>query len=365
MPADYSRLDSSDFPSALTRKIKAVVVGAGALGNEVIKNLCLLGVGRVVVVDPDIVEPSNLTRSIFFRLNESAGVPKVEAIANAVGRLFPDTACVPVAAEIADVGLQRLSDADLIFSCVDNELARLEIAYLAKKLGLPVIDAGLAPATERSRCRVSFFPAADEAPCFGCLLPPARRRELLTSWSAIRYSCWGFDETAGVEIVASTPMMASVAGAMQVEYGLRAVIWGEAESFSLLLDLHPGRSFERFTLGRAVECPLHESFGPPRVPPGEDIGSFFADTGPDAALILDWPVCSSAECVDCGRRWQPRQRVARFRASGRCPACGSRHVREDEVLTSITRDSPWRNGRFTDLGLPENHLYSFREEAAL
>jgi adenylyltransferase/sulfurtransferase len=361
MPADYSRLDSSDFPSALTRRIKAVVAGAGAIGNEVIKNLCLLGVGRIVVVDPDIVEPSNLTRSIFFRLNDAAGIAKVDAIAHAVGRLFPETACVPVAAEIADAGLQLLSDADLIFSCVDNELARLEIAYLAKKLGLPVIDAGLAPASERSRCRVSFFPASAEAPCFGCLLPSARRRELLTNWSAVRYSCWGFDATAGVEIVASTPMMASVAGAIQVEYGLRAATGGEAEAFSMMLDLHPGRSIERFTHARAVECPLHESFGPPRVPPGDSIGSIFDDAGPDAALILDWPVCSAAECADCGRRWRPLQRVSRFRAAGRCPACGSRRLLEDEVLTSIARDSPWRNGRFTDLGLPENHLYTLRE----
>jgi adenylyltransferase/sulfurtransferase len=363
MPADYSRLDSTDFPSALTRKLKAVVVGAGAIGNEVIKNLCLLGVGRVVVVDPDVVEPSNLTRSIFFRLVEVAGVPKADAIANAVGRLFPDTVCTSIASEIADVGLRRLSDADLIFSCVDNELARLEIGYLAKKLGVAVIDAGLAPAAERSRCRVSFFPAAVEAPCFGCLLPGARRRELLTSWSAVRYSCWGFDETAG--IVASTPMMASVAGAIQVEYGLRAVMGGESEAFSVMLDVHPGRSIERLTLGRAVECPLHESLGPARVPPGEEIGSLFDDAGPDAALILDWPICSSAECVDCGSRWQPRQRVSRFRASGRCPECGSRRVREDEVLTSITLDSPWRGSRFADLGLPADHLYSLREGEAL
>jgi adenylyltransferase/sulfurtransferase len=368
MPADYSRLDSTDFPPATMRKIKAAVVGAGAIGNEVIKNLCLLGVGRIVIVDPDIVESSNLTRSIFFRLNDSTGVSKVEAIANAVGRLFPDTMCIPVEAEIADVGLQRLSDADLIFSCVDNELARLEIAYLAKKLGLPVIDAGLAPASERSRCRVGFFPASAEAPCFGCLLPAARRRELLTSWSAIRYSCWGFDDAPGIETVAgtpvaTTPMMASVAGAIQVEYGLRAVMRGESRAFSLTLDLHPGLSIERFTLSRAVECPLHESLGPPRIPPGEGIGSFFENAGPDAALILDWPVCSSAECLACGLRWQPRQRVSRFRAAGRCPGCGSRRLVEDEVLTSITQDSPWRDSRFTDLGLPENHLYSFREEA--
>jgi len=41
---------------------RVLVVGAGALGNEVLKNLALLGVGTVVVIDLDAVEPSNLSR---------------------------------------------------------------------------------------------------------------------------------------------------------------------------------------------------------------------------------------------------------------------------------------------------------------
>ena len=41
---------------------KVLVVGAGALGNEVLKNLCLLGVGHVYVVDFDTIEESNLSR---------------------------------------------------------------------------------------------------------------------------------------------------------------------------------------------------------------------------------------------------------------------------------------------------------------
>src|SRR5947209_7959404 len=46
----------------------AIVGGAGALGNEVLKNLALLGVGRVFVCDRDTIETSNLTRSVLFRL---------------------------------------------------------------------------------------------------------------------------------------------------------------------------------------------------------------------------------------------------------------------------------------------------------
>ncbi len=46
---------------------KVLVVGAGALGNEVLKNLALLGIGHIVLIDLDHVDKTNLTRSILFR----------------------------------------------------------------------------------------------------------------------------------------------------------------------------------------------------------------------------------------------------------------------------------------------------------
>jgi molybdopterin/thiamine biosynthesis adenylyltransferase len=49
------------------REAKALVVGAGALGNEVAKNLAMMGVRLLAVADRDTVEMANLTRSIFFR----------------------------------------------------------------------------------------------------------------------------------------------------------------------------------------------------------------------------------------------------------------------------------------------------------
>ena len=59
---------------------KVLVVGAGALGNEVIKNLALLGVGTTYLIDLDAIEASNLSRSVLFRA-EDAGRPKAEVAA--------------------------------------------------------------------------------------------------------------------------------------------------------------------------------------------------------------------------------------------------------------------------------------------
>ena len=65
---------------------QVMVVGAGALGNEALKNLALLGVRRMVVVDFDVIEASNLGRSVLYRA-EDVGQPKVQVAASRVPRV--------------------------------------------------------------------------------------------------------------------------------------------------------------------------------------------------------------------------------------------------------------------------------------
>ena len=67
---------------------RVLVVGAGALGNEVLKNLALLGVGTVYVIDLDAVEPSNLSRSVLFR-PRTAARPRPRSPRSAPARSTP------------------------------------------------------------------------------------------------------------------------------------------------------------------------------------------------------------------------------------------------------------------------------------
>src|SRR3954462_13423177 len=78
---------------------RVLVVGAGALGNEVLKNLSLLGVGTVVVIDLDAVEPSNLSRSVLFRL-EDGGRSKAEVAATRAGEINPEVTFRPIRGDV-------------------------------------------------------------------------------------------------------------------------------------------------------------------------------------------------------------------------------------------------------------------------
>ncbi|MFN2222113.1 MAG: HesA/MoeB/ThiF family protein, partial [Candidatus Promineifilaceae bacterium] len=73
----------------VVREASALVVGAGALGNEVLKNLALMGFGKLLIVDFDTIEDSNLSRSVLFRESDR-GRRKVDAAAQRVKELNPD-----------------------------------------------------------------------------------------------------------------------------------------------------------------------------------------------------------------------------------------------------------------------------------
>src|SRR6185369_7975526 len=96
------------------RAAKVLVVGAGAIGNEVLKNLALLGVGRIWVIDLDEIEDSNLTRSILFR-HEDCGKSKAIAAAEEVRNINPDVNITPIHGNvITDIGLGLFREVDVV-----------------------------------------------------------------------------------------------------------------------------------------------------------------------------------------------------------------------------------------------------------
>src|SRR5882672_9331763 len=109
------------------RATRVLVVGAGALGNEILKNLALLGFEQIVVVDLDRIEESNLSRTILYRASD-IGEYKAHVAARSTEAILPGAVVRPLVANIMyDCGLGLFRWADLILAGLDNREARLWI----------------------------------------------------------------------------------------------------------------------------------------------------------------------------------------------------------------------------------------------
>lgn len=338
------------------------VIGAGALGNEVVRALGYMGAGWVTIVDPDLVEGGNLAKSVFFR-EADVGCAKALTLSKALMRAFPATRWDSRVCEIADLGMQELQDCHLLMSCVDTDLARVEIAWTGLALDLPVADGGLG-GPNSWHGRVSFF-AGRRSACFCCKLSPRKRQEILLTAQAAGQSCWGIQETA---VIPSTATMSAITASMQVGMGVRSLLElrqsNETEIPSWTQEVCVGSRVEtnRFTTSRSVHCPLHELNLWPRKPlphPRASAAELLESAGMER-IELDWPICIAATCLDCGHAWEPRRRVAWLRRFGSCSCCASRRILEKENIQNLDSSSPWAARPLVDLGLPPHHLYTIR-----
>jgi molybdopterin/thiamine biosynthesis adenylyltransferase len=127
----------------LTRA-KILIIGAGAIGNEVIKNFIMLGVQKLLIVDFDTVNKSNSNRCIFFREQDHNKVKKVEAVKKRASKIRKG-----VNIEIYDCKIQEAPehvwDVDLIVLGVDNDYVRYFVNAWLVSTGkyLPVINGAM------------------------------------------------------------------------------------------------------------------------------------------------------------------------------------------------------------------------------
>ena len=370
---DYSRLSGTIFERSKTKDLRLLVAGAGALGNEIIKNLSLIGVGSILIVDCDTVEASNLTRSILFSTSDIERhilnkEPKATLAAARAREINSDVKMDAFVGEVADLGLGRFKEFDIVFSALDNEMARLELSWACLSTNRLLVDGGLGFQNYSSGL-LSIYPGAD-GPCYACRKSREHRSALLTTLQGWRFPCSEREQEAEAnDFVTTTPLMASIIAAIQVEEGMRAFVGGRSpsEGRSLEVTLHPNPRLARFSYVRNRNCPLHDIPSRchqwPRNSAATTVSELldFVERLEHAkpSLTLRWPIVVSAHCQDCGTTWAPMVRAARFRREKRCSACGSEHVIEGEPLSEIRRESPWADKNLRELSLPDNHVHEF------
>ncbi|SEJ16398.1 adenylyltransferase and sulfurtransferase [Sphingomonas sp. OV641] len=160
------------------KRATVAVIGAGGIGSPAIAYLAAAGIGRLVVIDDDRVDLSNLQRQILFGTAD-VGALKAERAATAVARHNPNVAVAVAPARItADNAAALLSGADVVVDGCDNFATRLAVADAALARRIPLVSAAVGQfegqlATYRGweagkpcyRCLVGSAPDRDEATC--------------------------------------------------------------------------------------------------------------------------------------------------------------------------------------------------------
>src|SRR5688572_29729595 len=161
------------FDVERVRAAKILVIGAGAIGNEVLKNLALLGIGHIFIVDRDTIEMSNLSRSVLYRAADN-GKDKAATAARAVRELNAVVNTTYQKGDVTlDVGLGFLRRMDVVIGCLDNNQARLYINRACWKVGKSWIDAGIGQLNGQVRV---FMPG--NGACYECSLSEAQYEEM-------------------------------------------------------------------------------------------------------------------------------------------------------------------------------------------
>jgi len=132
-----------------------LIIGAGAGGNEILKNLALMGFGYVTIVDDDLIEDSNLSRTTLFSPKD-IGKSKAEVAAESLNQisLHESPSIQGIHGKIQDVGKKIFMDHDIVVSCVDTMNARAYINDWCVRLGKPLFEMGF----EEFVIQISFFP---------------------------------------------------------------------------------------------------------------------------------------------------------------------------------------------------------------
>lgn len=210
----YSRFELiSWWDQSILKNAKILVVGCGALGNEIVKNLAMLGVGNIFVVDMDKVEKSNLTRSVLFR-EEDEGKYKAEVIAKRAKEINKDVNVKYYAGNIFNLGLGVFKEMDLVICGLDNREARLFVNQSCRKINKVWIDGAIEVLSGVARV---FYP--ENSPCYECTM-----NEIDFKLLNKRKSCLllGIEDIEQGKIP-TTPTVSSIIAAIEVQEAVKVL----------------------------------------------------------------------------------------------------------------------------------------------
>jgi molybdopterin/thiamine biosynthesis adenylyltransferase len=329
---------------------KVLVIGAGALGNEIIKNLALLGVGHVLVADMDRIENSNLSRSILYRASDN-GAFKAEVAVRAAREIYPDIKAHPFVGNVVyDLGVGVFRWADLVIGGLDNREARLAINRNCWRCNRPWIDGAIEQIQGTARV---FVP---DGPCYECTMSQ-------TDWRLLqaRRSCNLLSrQQMEAGHTPTTPTISSIIAGVQSQEALKLLhgletIGGKGFVFD-------GISTEAYQVEfqRKAGCYSHEILEQIIPLDASALTATAADLlqearkrlGPNVQLELARDILHKLVCPGCKREETMFASLGRVPASAAACTCDPHMHRDPVTFHTIRGDEPFLHQPLASIGVP-------------
>jgi molybdopterin/thiamine biosynthesis adenylyltransferase len=327
-----------------------MVLGAGALGNEVLKNLALLGIGKIFLVDFDTITKSNLSRSVLFR-EKNNGKSKVDVAAGRVKEINPQVKVRPFHGNILyELGLGVYRRMDVVIGCLDNGEARLAVNRCCWKTNTPWIDGGL---LELAGIVKVFMPPYSA--CYECGMS-----ELDYKLINVRYSCDLLAQDRQIEgATPTTPTIASIIGAIQAQEAVKLLHGMETTEGKGIT--YNGMSNEYFITRypRKEDCLSHEYYedvieldvGAEELTAKGLLQIASGYLGEGTVIELGYEIIESIICPTCGMSkniTQPAYKLTSDRL--KCFNCGGQCI--PEMTHKITGNEAFSELTLYELGIP-------------
>ena len=195
-------------------KARVLMVGAGAIGNEVAKDLVLSGFKRVTIVDMDHVVGSNLSRCLFFSKQDAREKrKKAEVVAKGLTNLAEDVEAVAITSRVEDLPASAFHVHDIVLGCLDNVAARIHVGSHAYAENKVLIDGAMDGFV--GKVMVARPP---EGACLQCGMNRTHSKI-----ASLRFSCTGREVVFHEPLIPAEITTTSVIAAVIVREALKVV----------------------------------------------------------------------------------------------------------------------------------------------
>jgi Dinucleotide-utilizing enzymes involved in molybdopterin and thiamine biosynthesis family 2 len=348
------------------KNARILVVGAGAIGNETLKNLALLGIGNILVCDMDTISVSNLSRTVLFR-KEDAGKKKAQTAALRTKEMSLEATCCVDFFDgdiVWELGTGVFRRFDIILGCLDNVETRFALNRNCRLVSKPWIDAGISELSGN----IKVF-GASEGACYQCYASADEYDA-----TRIRYACDDFKKRMFSEHKMPTVQISSaIVSALQVQEAIKIILGKKSLIDKKIYFQGTTGDFELINMRRDPECIAHAAYNEIIETPLSNtitVRKFLTFvskpylSGKSATLTFDRQFLRSIICNHCGKKTifnKPAFRL--FIDEVKCSECSEIVDRNNfEYIEELSLESTndLLNLTLEDIGVPKLHIISVR-----